>query len=162
MCNAITDFTSTCHHILEEDSAQIPLWDAMIYDTVIHSIPRGNVKHKRTSQGRSGRTKPIPRRTGCLTREETSETTHVGMKNLHSEHFMVPGAQNIYSARGTELLWCQGHRTFIVQEAQDFLKVPGAQVSHCTTNTVLDLTRSEKPCIFCYKPTPDQSWGIIV
>ena len=61
---------------------------------------------------------------------------------------MVPGEQNFYSARGTELLWCQGHRTFIVLGAQDFLKVPGAQVSHHTANMVLDLTRSEKPFIF--------------
>ena len=115
MHNAITHFTSINTHVLEVDSAQIPLWDAMICDTAICSVPRGNIKHKRTSQGKRGRTKPIPRRrTGHLTREVTSETTHVGVKNLCSEHFMVPGAQNFYSDRGTEPLWCQGHRTFMV------------------------------------------------
>ena len=61
------------------------------------------------------------------------ESTHVGEKNLHSEHFIVPEALNFYSARGTELLWCPGHGTFIVLGAQDFLEVPGAQVSLSTT-----------------------------
>ena len=98
VCDAISHFTSTNHHVLEEDSAQTPLWDAMVHDTVIHSVPRGNVKHQRTSQGRRGRTKPILRRTGHLTREVTS-----GVNNLHSEHFMVPGAQNFHSARSTGL-----------------------------------------------------------
>ena len=141
----------------------MPSWDAMICDTEIHSIPGGNIKHKRTSQGRRGRTKPILRGTGHLTREVTSETTHVGMKNLCSECFMGPGTQNFFSARGNELLWYQEHRTFIVLGAQDFLKVPGAQVSCHTANMVLDPIRSEKPFIFfgC-NPTPDQSCGIIV
>ena len=103
MCNAITHFTSTNCHVLEEDSAQIPLWDAVICDTAIHSIPRQNVKCKWTSQGRRGRTKPILRRTGYLTTEVTSETIHVGMKNLHSEHFIVPGALNFHKARSTGL-----------------------------------------------------------
>ena len=159
--DAITHFTSTNHHVLEEDSAKILLWDAVICDTVIHSIPRGNVEHKRTSQGRRGRTKPILRRTGHLIREVTSETTHVGLKNLCSEHFPVPVAQNFYSARGTGPLWYQGHRNFIVLGAHDFLKVPGAQVSHGTTNMVLDPIRSEKSFLFCHNPTPDWSWGII-
>ena len=99
----------------------------------IHSIPRGNVEHRRTPQGRRGRTHPILRWSGHLTREVIPESTRVGEKNLCSEHFIVPGALNFYSARGTELLWCQGHGTFIVLGAQDFLKVPGAQVSHSTT-----------------------------
>ena len=114
--DANTNPANASYYVLEEESAQIPLWDVMICGTVIHSIPRGNVMHKGTSQGRRGRTKSIPRRTGHLRREVTSETTHVGVKNLcrelcpHGEHmcecFVVLGAQNFYSARGTELLWC--------------------------------------------------------
>ena len=135
--DGITHFTSTNHHVLEEDSAQTPSWDTMC-SMIQWSIPfPGRMSNiKRTSQGRRGRTKPIPRRTGHLTREVTSGTTCVGMNNLCSECFMVPGAQNFYSARGTELLLCQGHKTFIVLGAQDFLKVPRAQVSHHTTDTV--------------------------
>ena len=148
VCDAITHFTSTNYHVLEEDSAQTPLWDAVVHDTVIHSIPRGNTKHQRTSQGRRGRTKPILRRTAHLTREVTSRTIHVGVNNLHSELFMVPGAQNLYSARGPALLWGQGHRTFIVLGAKDFLKVPGTQVTCCTADMVLDPYWSEKPFIF--------------
>ena len=140
MHDVITHFTSTNHHVLEEDSAQIPSWDAVICDTVICSVPRG---------------------TGYLAREVTSETTHVGKKNLHSEHFLVQGAQNFYSARGTEHLWCQRHRTFVVLGTQEFLKVPGAKVKCGTTNTVLDPNRSEKPFLFCCNPTPDRSLGII-
>ena len=85
VCNVITNPTSTSYYVLEQDSAQIPLWDIVICGTAIHSIPRGNVRHKQTSQGRRGRTKSIPRRTEHLKREVTSETTHVGVKNLHRE-----------------------------------------------------------------------------
>ena len=66
--DTITHFTSANYHVLE-DSAQIPPWDAMICDTAIHSIPRGNIQHRRTPQGRRGRTNPIPRQSGHLTRE---------------------------------------------------------------------------------------------
>ena len=132
VCNPITHFTSANYHMLK-DFAQIPLWDAMICDTAIHSIPMGNIKHRRTSQGRRGGTNPIPRWSGHLTREVVPESTCVGEKNLHSEHFIVPGALNFYGAWGTKLLWCQRQGTFIVLGAQDFLKVPGAQVSHGTT-----------------------------
>ena len=93
VCNAITHFTSANHHVLE-DSIQIPPWDTVICDTVIHSIPRGNVKHKRTSQSIRGRTNPILRWSGWLTIEVTPETTHVGEKNLCSECFRVPGSLN--------------------------------------------------------------------
>ena len=123
--DAITHFTSTYHHVLEEDSAQIPSWDTVLCDTAIHSVPRGNVKHKRTSQGRRGRTKPILRRTGCLTREATSEPFMLALR-ICTVNVLWCQRQNFYSARGTELLWYQGHRTFIVLGAQDFLKVPGA------------------------------------
>ena len=132
MCNPITHFTSANYHVLE-DPAQVPLWDAMICDTEIHSIPGGNIKHKRTSQGRRGRTNSIWRWSDHLTSEVIPESTHAGEKNLHSEHFIVPGAMNFYGTRGIELLWCQWHRTFKLLGAQDFLKVPGAQVSHSTT-----------------------------
>ena len=84
-------------------------------------------------QGRRGEG-PIPSQdeSGCLTREVIPESTYVGKKNLCSECFIVQGALNFYSARGTELLWCQGHGTFRVLGAQDFLRVPGAQVSQST------------------------------
>ena len=101
--NAITYSSSANYQVLEEDSAQTPLWDAIFWDTGIHSIPRGNATYKRTPQSRRGRTRPITRRTGHLTREVTSETTCVGMKNLHSEHFIVPRAQNFHSARSRRL-----------------------------------------------------------
>ena len=124
MCNTITHFTSANYDVLE-DSGQIPPWDAVICDTVIHSVPWGNVKHRRAPQGRRGRTDPILRQSGHLTREVIPESTCVGEKNLCSECFIVPGALNFYGARGTELLWWQGHGTFIVLGAQDFPTVPG-------------------------------------
>ena len=83
--NAITNMANASYYVLEEDSAQIPLWDIMICGTAIHFIPRGNIMNKKTSHSRRGRTKPIPRRTGHLKREVTSETTRVGMKNLCRE-----------------------------------------------------------------------------
>ena len=49
--------------------------------------------------------------------------------------FVVPVAQNSCSARGTELLWCQGHRLFMV---------PGAHVDHIATTAVFDPVRSAK------------------
>ena len=132
VCNPITHLTSANYQVLE-DSAQIPLWDTMIHDTATHSIPRGNVEHRRTPQGRKGRTNPILRWSGYLTNEVIPESTQVGKKNLHSECFIVPGALHFNIDRGTELLWCQGHKTFIVLGAQDFLKMPGVQVSCSTT-----------------------------
>ena len=105
---------------------------------------------------------PIPRRTGHLRREVASDTTHVGLK-ICTENFahvvcicvnifVVSEAQNFCSARGTELLWCQGYRTF---------KVPEAQVNHSATTNVLGPIRSDKSFIFCHDPTLNQSWGII-
>ena len=146
-CNTITYFTSADYNVLE-DSAQMPLWDIKICATVTHSIPRGNVKYRGTPQGRGGRTNPILRWHGCLTREVIPESTHVGKKNLCSEQFIVPGAMNFYSARGTELLWCQGYGTFIVLGTQDFLRVPGAQVSHSTAENGVGSDQVRKPFIF--------------
>ena len=101
VCNAIMHFTSTNYHVLE-DSAQILLWDTVICDTMIHSISTGNIEHRRTPQGRRGRTNPMARWSGCLTREVIPESTHVGEKNLCSECFIVPGALNSCGANGTE------------------------------------------------------------
>ena len=60
--------------------------------------------------------------------------------------------EHFCGAKGTELLQCQGHRTF---------KVTGPQVNHTATTTVLDAIRSDKSFIFCHDPTLNQSWGII-
>ena len=75
--------------------------------------------------------------------------------------FVLPGAQNFYGARGTELcdvrgtelLWHQGHRTFVV---------PGAHVACIATTAVLDPVRSAKIFIFCHDPSLDQSWGPLI
>ena len=74
VCNTITHFTSAKYHVLE-DSAQIPAWEAMIHNTAIHSICRGNVVHRRTPQGRRGRTNHMLRWSGHLTREVIPEST---------------------------------------------------------------------------------------
>ena len=102
VCDPITHFASANYQVLE-DSAQIPLWDTMICDTVTHCVPRGNVEHRRTPWGRRGRVNPILRWSGFLTREVIPESSQVGEKNLHSECFIVSGALKFYSARGTEL-----------------------------------------------------------
>ena len=162
VCNTITHFTSADYHVLEY-STQIPLRDTKICATVTHSIPRGNVEYRRASWGRGEKENPILRQSGCLTKEVIPESTHVGKKNLHSEHFIVPGALNFYSARGTDLLWCQGHGTFWVLGAQDFLRVPGTQVSHNTAENGVGSDQVRKAFHFsCHNPTPDWSWGIIV
>ena len=83
--DAITNFVNPNYCVLEEVSAQIPSWD-----------------------------KPIPRSIGDLKGEVVLDTTHVGLK-ICTENFahvvstcvnifVVPGAQNFCSVRGTELL----------------------------------------------------------
>ena len=52
VCDAITTFANPNYCVLEEDSAQRPLWDIVVSGKVIHSIPRGNDERERTSQGR--------------------------------------------------------------------------------------------------------------
>ena len=65
----------------------------------------------------------------------------------------MPGAWNFCGARGMELLWCQGHRIFVV---------PGAQLDHVATTAVLDPIRSAKSFIFLsHDPSLDQKWGIL-
>ena len=107
--DASTYSVNTSYCAVEEDSAQIPLRDIMVCGKMIHSIPQGNKDSKRTSQCRRGRKQPMPRRTGHLRREVTSDTTHdwheILCRDLCScgepkcEHFVVPGAQNFCSAR---------------------------------------------------------------
>ena len=89
-------------------------------------FPEGTVEHWKTSQSRRRGTNPIPRWSGHLTREVIPESTHVGEKKLHSEHFIVPGALNFLKVLGA-LSFPK------VLGALDFLKVPGALMSCSTT-----------------------------
>ena len=59
MHDLITHFTSGNYQVLA-DSAQIPLWDTVIHDTAIHSIPRGmlNTEKLPRAEGEG----PIPSR----------------------------------------------------------------------------------------------------
>ena len=106
VCNPIAHSTSAGNHVLR-DSAQLPLWDAMIHDSKTCSIPWGNIETWRTSVSRGGGTSPILKWSGRLSREVILESTCVGEKKerkLCSEHFIVPGALNFMkSARSTEL-----------------------------------------------------------
>ena len=57
-------------------------------------------------------------------------------------------------------LWCQGHRTFVVLEVQNFcsargkglLEVPGAHTNCSAMTTVLGPIRSDKSFIFAMTP----------
>ena len=131
VCDTITNSVNPSYCVLEEESAQIPWWDVVVCGKAVHSIPQGNDESKRTSQGRCGRTQPIPRRTGhsCWFQDLHRELCS------HGEHM----CEHFHDARATELLWCQGHRT---------LAVPGAQVDHSATIMVLDPIRSDKSFIF--------------
>ena len=118
VCNAITNFVNHNYCALGEDSAQIPSWEIVGSGKAIHPITRGNDKSERTSQGRWGRIQPIPKRTGNLKREVTSDTTHVGFK-ISAENFahVVSICVNIFcGARGKGLLKCQGHKSIIVPQ----------------------------------------------
>ena len=153
--NPFTHFISARDHVLE-DSAQIPTWDTMIHDTRTQSIPQGNVEHWKTSQSRRGGTNPILRWSGHLTREMILESTCVGEKKLHSEHFIVPGALNFLKVPGAL-------NSPKVLGALDFLKVPGALMNHSTTGHGVGSGQVRKAFHFsCHYPTPDWSWGIIV
>ena len=69
------------------------------------------------------------------------DTTWVGL-NICTEGLCSQGehiCEHFCAARGTELLQCQGHRTFVV---------PGAQLDHVATTVVLDPVRSAKSFIF--------------
>ena len=128
VCNAITCPVNSSYCVIEEDSAQIPSRDIVVCGGMIHSISQGNKASERTSQCRRGRKQPIPRRAGHLRREVTSDTTHYWHETLcrelcscsepKCEYFVVPGAQNFHSARGTGLLKCQGHKMIIVPQPQ--------------------------------------------
>ena len=56
---------------------------------------------------------PILRRTGHLIREEISDTTCVGL-NICAENIFAHArehiCQHLCGARGTEILWCHGHK----------------------------------------------------
>ena len=147
VCDPITHFTSARDHVLE-DSAQIPSWDGVIHDMRTQSIPRGNVEHGKTLQSRREGTNPILRWSGHLTREVILESTCVGKKKLHSEHFMVPGALSFLKVLGAlNYPKLPGALNFPkVLGALDFLKVLGALIG--LQDMVLDLVRSEKPFIF--------------
>ena len=67
VCNPIAHFTWAWNHVLW-DSAQLPLWDAMICDSETGSVPWGNVKTWRTSQSRGE--EPIPSWDGLATYPE--------------------------------------------------------------------------------------------
>ena len=113
--DATTNFGNPNYCVLEEDSAQIPSWDIMVSGNAFHSIPWGNNESERTSQDRQGRIQPIPEEEWIP--EEGGDFRHhlCWFENLcrelcsYGEHicriFVVPG--------GTELLQCQGHRTFV-------------------------------------------------
>ena len=86
--------------------------------------------------------------------EVISDTTRVG-SNICTEELCSCGEhirEHFCGARGTELLQCQGHRTFVV---------PGAQVDCIATTAVLDPVRSAKSFIFCHDPSLYQSWGTL-
>ena len=146
--DAITCSFNSSYCVIEEDSAQIPSRDIVVCGGMIHSIPQGNKDSDRTSQGRRGRKQPILRRPGHLGREVTSDTTHDWHEILHRELCSrgEPKCEHFFGARGTELSQCQGYRTFVVPGAQNLhsarrhrtLKVPGAQTDCNSMATVLD------------------------
>ena len=108
----------------------------MVSGEMINSIPGGNDKSTTTSKSGQGKIQPIPGRTGHLDGEVISDTTHDGLQ-ICIENFahVVNISENIFcGARDTELLKCQGHRTF---------EVPWTQADHSAMTTVLDSDRSD-------------------
>ena len=96
----------------------------------------------------------IPRWTGHLRRKVNSDTIYVGFK-ICTENFthvvstcvnifVVPGAQNLYSARGTGHLRCQGHKLIVVPHLWCWI-----------------LSGQTSLLSFCHNPILHQSLGII-
>ena len=81
-----------------EDSAQLPLGNTVTCLATIHSIPRGNVENERNPT--EEREVPIPSQDGLAAYRE---------RWYQNPLMLVPGVQNIDSARGTEHLWFHGH-----------------------------------------------------
>ena len=104
VCDDITNSVNPSYCVLEEDSAQIPLWDVVVCGKVIHSIPQGNKESKRTSQGKTRKNTTYPKE--AWTPKESGDFRHHSCwfedlcRELYScsEHM----CEHFCGARGTE------------------------------------------------------------
>ena len=123
------------------------------------------------SQEWTKRTQPTLGRTGCLDGEVTSDTTQDGPQIciVNLAHVVSVCRNNFYSVRGTRLLMCHGHMTFVVPGTCDFW-LPGAHnYLWCQGHKCDPWNHHCSACIQTGQvtllflpadPTLDQSWGI--
>ena len=97
-------FTTVC--IRREDSAQLPMGDAMVHGKAINCIPRGNYSNRPTSdRGREETTNP---RKDCVPRQRVSFRHH---PRCHADLWC--GTLLMGWAKVKTFLKCQGHMTFL-------------------------------------------------